>query len=208
MSTCVSIWGPRGWNRPYLRAMAVRTRGIIIRVSGVRVPPPALEKTCKSAICGGGGGTGSGEFSLANVSRGPREPLSRGGRRSVTDASSWRTRRHRRSWCPARRGRFRSCAAGCAQPETCRVVEILKTGMRPQAVTSWMLAANPRLRGKAIDRGSPYGGVELVREAAPCVRLDSLSTSLCLRRTVLLAAYLQPASPVFRRAGSITSRWR
>jgi hypothetical protein len=46
------------------------------------------------------------------------------------------------------------------------VVEILKTGMRPAAVRSWMLGANPRLRGKAPIEVFHDGRHDLVREAA------------------------------------------
>lgn len=46
------------------------------------------------------------------------------------------------------------------------VAEILKTGMRPQAVKSWMLGANPRLRGKAPIEVLHEGKPEVVRSAA------------------------------------------
>jgi Protein of unknown function (DUF2384) len=46
------------------------------------------------------------------------------------------------------------------------VVEILKTGMRPAAVKSWMLGANPRLRGKAPIEFLHDGHADQVRAAA------------------------------------------
>jgi hypothetical protein len=46
------------------------------------------------------------------------------------------------------------------------VVEILKTGMRAAAVKSWMLGANPRLRGKAPIEALHDGKIETVRAAA------------------------------------------
>jgi hypothetical protein len=46
------------------------------------------------------------------------------------------------------------------------VVEILKTGMREAAVKSWMLGANPRLRGKAPIEAFHDNKGERVRDAA------------------------------------------
>jgi hypothetical protein len=46
------------------------------------------------------------------------------------------------------------------------VVEILKVGMRDAVVKSWMLGANPRLRGKAPIEAFHEGKQDLVREAA------------------------------------------
>jgi hypothetical protein len=46
------------------------------------------------------------------------------------------------------------------------VAEILKTGMRPAAVKSWMLGANPRLRGSAPIEALNEGKAEAVRTAA------------------------------------------
>jgi hypothetical protein len=46
------------------------------------------------------------------------------------------------------------------------VAEILKTGMRPAAVKSWMLGANPRLGGKAPIEALHDGKAESVRTAA------------------------------------------
>lgn len=46
------------------------------------------------------------------------------------------------------------------------VVEILKSGMRPEAVKSWMLGANPRLRGRAPIEVFHDGKTDAVRGAA------------------------------------------
>jgi hypothetical protein len=46
------------------------------------------------------------------------------------------------------------------------VAEVLKTGMRPQAIKSWMLGANPRLRGKAPIEVLHENKAESVRAAA------------------------------------------